>query len=201
MKRLIPILLSLFLLIGCSKQSIEEPIKETSAPTEVSNITNDVDNNAPSGKQDSELFPDSTSDSEAESETEDLENIVTTELFESVYIPYANREKSFAFDKVKSFAQSIDYESEIIEPTADDIGTIKLTDTNGDYVYFAFNAVNGVETIMIVSYYQSSTNTEVSLANYSTDGSPAYDSFSTHVIGESEIEVTGTDEQKIFLFK
>lgn len=192
MKRLIPIFLSFFLLIGCSKQSVEEPIIETSTPTEVSNTTNDVDNN---------LFPNSASDSEAESEPEDLESIVTTELFESVYIPYANREKSFAFDKVKSFAQSTDYEPEIIEPTADDIGTIKLTDTNGDYVYFAFNTVNGVESIMIVSYYQSATNTEVSLANYSSGGSPAYDNFSTHVIGEPEIKVTGTDEQKVFLFK
>lgn len=199
MKRLIPIFLSLLFLMGCSKGTTNEPVTETTTPTEVTNTTSDFDTNDSSDMQNSESLSDLTADPEME--LEDLENIIATDLFESVYIPYANREKSFAFDKVKAFVETTDYESEIIEPTADDIGTIKLTDTNEDYVYFAFDLVNGVETIMIVSYYQNTTNSEVSLANYSTDGSPAYDSFSTHVIGEPEIEVTGTDEQRIFLFK
>lgn len=60
--------------------------------------------------------------------------------------------------------------------------------------------INGIETIMTVSFYQSSNKSEVSLSNYSTDGSVKYDTYNTHIIGDSENTVNTVDEQKKFLF-
>lgn len=123
-----------------------------------------------------------------------------SELFNAVYVKYASREKPFEFDAVKVFAEGCGYNTEINNPTSETIGSIKITDKNGDYVYFAFNSTNGVETIMTVSYFQKSSNSETSMSNYSTDGNPAYDKFSTHILGASEVEVNGIDEQKSFLY-
>lgn len=124
-----------------------------------------------------------------------------TDFFETVYAPYANREKPFNFYEVKAFSESCGYKTEITNPSDEEVGTIIITDDNGDYVYFAFSPINGVETIMIVSFYQASSNSEVSLDNYSSDGSRQYDRLSTHVIGESEMNVKSVDQQRQFLFK
>lgn len=125
-----------------------------------------------------------------------------SDLFKFVYLPYAKREKSFDYDAVKNFAESCKsiYNVEIHDPTADDGGSIKLTDDKNNYVYFAFSPVFGVNLIMMVNYYQDSTNSEVTLSNYSFDGSPQYDQFTTHIIGENQIHVDSSEEQQNFLF-
>lgn len=61
--------------------------------------------------------------------------------------------------------------------------------------------INGVETIMIISFYQASSNSEVSLDNYSSNGSSQYDQLSTHIIGESQKHVKSVEQQRQFLFK
>lgn len=123
-----------------------------------------------------------------------------TDLFENVYAKYANREMPFAYTAVKEFAQSSKYKAEIVEPSSDTLGTIKLYDSNGDYVYFGFNASNGVQTVMTVSFYKASSKTEVSMSNYSSDGNKQYDKFKSHVIGKGAIDVSGVDEQRTILF-
>ena len=149
-------------------------------------------------------IPEPNTDTEITTETETAtitnENIVSSKLFEEVYVPYANREKPFVFNTVMTYAQSVDYDTEIVEPTESEIGSIKIIDTTGDYVYFSFLPINDIETISTVSYYQSATNSEVSLNNYSSDGSEKYDEFNTHIIGEQSTKVNGIDDQRIFLF-
>ena len=89
-----------------------------------------------------------------------------------------------------------------MEPSADAECSIKFTDKNNDYVYIAFAPdENALFTVMLVNYHQDSTNREVSLSNYSSDGSPEYDEFTTQIVGEGEAEVSGIDEQQDFLFK
>lgn len=122
------------------------------------------------------------------------------QLFEDVYLPYANRVNTFAFKNVKTFANSCGYEAEIVEPTNDINATIKISATNGDYVYFGFNLVDNIDMIMTVSFYHAASNSEVSLSNYSSDGSSIYDIYNTHVIGEQTKKVNGTDAQRDFLF-
>lgn len=120
-----------------------------------------------------------------------------SKLFTTVYLPYANREKPWLFSSVETFVKSCGYSYELTEPTSDVSGKITVSDTNGDYVFFAFGAS---DSIMTISFYQSSTNSEISLSNYSTDGSATYDTYSTHVIGEQENQVSSTIEQQSFLF-
>lgn len=199
MKRIIPVILSFVLLCGCSSgnsqiQSSTEAVPTESASTEAPPVID-------SFLDDQEVNNSSETAIGSETDSESMENIISTELFESIYVPYANREKAFWFELVKTFVQTTEYEIEITEPTSDTIAEIKLTDNNGDYVYFAFNSINDIEVIIIVSYYRDATTSEVSMSNFSSDGSPAYDTFSTHVIGEQSNEVDGTAEQRLFLFK
>lgn len=124
-----------------------------------------------------------------------------SDLFTSVYLPYANREESWYFQSVKSFAKSCGYSHKITKPTKDDLGEIKISDSNGDYVYFCFMpSTIDDEIIMSVSFYQKKSNSEVSVSNYSTDSSASYDFFDIHVIGNDTEEVSSTDEQQEFLF-
>ena len=146
--------------------------------------------------------------SENTEEKEDVQNVETetqevSALFQEVYLPYAKREKPFIFEAVKTFAQNVDkYTVKIMEPSADAEFSIKFTDKNNDDVYIAFAPdENALFTVMLVNYHQDSTNREVSLSNYSSDGSPEYDEFTTQIVGEGEAEVSGIDEQQDFLFK
>lgn len=131
------------------------------------------------------------------------EAIVSTELFETVYFPYVNREKPFLFEAVKAFAQaqSSNYIVEIIEQ-ADQNPTITLTDENDNYIFFNFSPANDMNVLMLilVSYHDVSTNTEVSLSNFSTDGSRRYDTFTIHTLGEKRDEIKNPNEQRKFLF-
>ncbi len=141
----------------------------------------------------------STANSEPISDKTETQGV--TDLFQEVYLPYANREKPFAFSLVKQFAQNTNYEIDITEPSSEELGTITLTAPNGDYVWFSFRNINDIEIIMTVSYFQLSSDSEVSLSNYSDDGSPLYDIYRTHVLGEPISNVTNTQEQQAFLFE
>lgn len=141
----------------------------------------------------------SVSNSEPISDKTETQGV--TDLFQEVYLPYANREKPFAFSLVKQFAQNTNYEIDITEPSSEELGTITLTAANGDYVWFSFRNINDIEIIMTVSYFQLSSDSEVSLSNYSDDGSPLYDIYQTHVLGEPISNVTNTQEQQAFLFE
>lgn len=199
MKRIIPIILSFVLLCGCSSGNSQTQSTTETVPTE--NISTETAPVTDSSLNDQKVDNSSETAIRSETDSESMENVNSTELFESIYVPYANREKAYFFESVKTFVQTTEYEIEITEPTSDTFAQIKLADNNGDYVYFVFNSIDDIEIIMSVSYYQGATTTEVSMSNYSTDGSPAYDTFSTHVIGEQANKVDGTDEQRLFLFK
>lgn len=156
--------------------------------------------NQRTSETEAELESTIVSEAESEPDTTSTTKYEVSELFKSVYLPYANRENTFTFNSVREFIKSTEYDAEITEPTSEDLGTITVTDKNGDSVFFAFVPINGIETIMSVSYYQVSTDSEVVFSNYSSDCSPKYDNYETHVIGETSIEVTGPDEQMSFLF-
>lgn len=199
MKRIIPIILSFVLLCGCSSGNSQTQSTTETVPTE--NISTETAPVTDSSLNDQEVDNSSETAIRSETDSESMENVNSTELFESIYVPYANREKAYFFESVKTFVQTTEYEIEITEPTPDIVAQIKLTDNNGDYVYFAFHPIDDIEMLMVVNYYRDATTSEVSMSNYSTNGSPAYDAFSTHVIGEGENKVNGTDEQRLFLFK
>ena len=108
--------------------------------------------------------------------------------------------KPFIFNGVKTFAENCGYEFEITEPTEEAIGEIKIKNDD-DYVYIAFlpNSDN-LELISIVSYFHTASNSEVSLSNYSTNREAQYDQLTTHVLGESNVNVDSVDAQREFLF-
>lgn len=206
----VPLLILTLLLYGCSSGSDSTPADEISSGSDSSSQSQKggspiipLEPNESETVETQELSSnnDTGTSSEIVDAQDSFENVPTvSNLFETVYLPYANRENNFVFSAVKSFVQSCGYDIEITEPTEEDFGRIQVNDTNGDYVYFSFMPINGIETIMTVSFYQSSSESEVSLSNYSTDGSVKYDTYNTHIIGGSENTVNTVDEQKKFLF-
>lgn len=193
MKRLtILLLISIILLSSCSSNESEQSVNNITTETPENTV---APTSEPTSPPTSEPTPDPTP-TLAPTKTPKV-----SDLFTSVYVPYANREKSWYFRSVKSFAKSCDYSCKITKPTKNRFGQITISDSNGDYVYFGFMSNDdGDEIIMTVSFYQSESDSEVSLSNYSTDNSASYDTFTTHVIGEPDEEVSSTDEQQEFLF-
>lgn len=155
--------------------------------------TNSIDEN---DNPNSEIL--SLENSEPVPEEADSQGV--TKLFEEVYLPYANRKKSFEYNSVKQFAQSSNYELEITEPSSEESGSITLTAENGDYVYFGFKSIDNINVVRTVSYFQTSSNSEVSLNNYSSYNSSEYDIYNTHVLGSPNSKVSDTQEQQAFLF-
>ncbi len=190
------------LITGCASNTNSNTpnTEEASAGNEESSKENNKkDTQEPNTESDSQITPEPTDDSN----TDTPEELETSDLFREVYLPYATRENPFMFEAVKTFAQSLNsYTVEITDPTQEDIGSIKIADGNEDYVYFSFSPnSSGIEMIMTLSYHQAATNSEVSLSNLSTDCSPEYDTFHTHILGETELQVDSPDEQKTFLFQ
>lgn len=184
------LLISVVLLSGCSSDESAQL---------VNNIVTDAPENAiistPTSEPTSPPVPDPTPTLAPTKAPK------VSKLFTSVYLPYANREKSWYFQSVKSFAKSCGYSCKVTKPTEDDLGQIKISDSNGDYVYFSFMpSTTDDEILMCVSFYQKKSNSEVSLSNYSTDSSASYDTFDIHVVGEQNEKVSSTDEQQEFLF-
>ena len=199
-------------LIGCGDKSSPantSPTSEIESEISESNTSSEISESEPESTEPNNIestleastTPETATELESNYETETLQQIETTELFEQVYVPYANREKSFVFNGVKSFVENLEYDIKIMEPSEDDLCSIKIMDTTGDYIFFLFQPVNDIEVISLVSYHCAKTNSEVSMENYSIDGLPKYDKFKTHIIGENATEVSGTDEQRNFLFK
>ena len=165
-------------------------------------------------KSDMDILPKSQSVSTGELSSSEMDSDVKkpeiSDLFKSVYLPYANRrEYQYSFNKVSDFVNSTDYKVEITYPTSDELSQIKVIDENNDYVYFAFslkeveafNVKQTFEYLYLVSYHQSATNLEVSFMNVSPNRSPIYDRYFTHVIGKNEIEVRSINDQLDFLFE
>lgn len=153
----------------------------------------------PNNEQSEVEKPEETPKLEETPKNSDTTNTIEmSALFETVYLPYVKRENAFDFNSVKAFVQSTSYTTEITEPTEEKIGQIKVLDENGNYVYFAFVPDDGVEVILTLTYFQVSSNSEVSFDNY---GSPEYDSYFTHVIGSDEESVSDVETQIKFLFQ
>lgn len=201
------------LITGCASNTNSNTpnTEEASAGNEESSKeNNEKDTQEPNTESDSQITPEPTDTAKADapeptddSNTGTPEELETSDLFKEVYLPYATRENPFMFEAVKTFAQSLNsYTVEITDPTQEDIGSIKIADGNEDYVYFSFSPnSSGIEMIMTLSYHQAATNSEVSLSNLSTYCSPEYDTFHTHILGETELQVDSPDEQKTFLFQ
>ncbi|MCM1246466.1 MAG: hypothetical protein NC293_12565 [Roseburia sp.] len=135
-----------------------------------------------------------------ESSDEEYEEPKSTKLFDEIYLPYATREKPFAFSAVKSYIKASGFKSKIVKPSKKESGKITVTAKNGDSVFFAFYECNSLNLIMSVSYHSKKTDREVSLSNYSDNNAAQYDKLTTHIIGDSEEEVESVDEQCSFLF-
>lgn len=201
------------LITGCASNTNSNTpnTEEASAGNEESSKeNNEKDTQEPNTESDSQITPEPTDTAKADapeptddSNTGTPEELETSDLFKEVYLPYATRENPFMFEAVKTFAQNLNsYTVEITDPTQEDMGSIKIADGNEDYVYFSFSPnSSGIEMIMTLSYHQAATNSEVSLSNLSTDCSPEYDTFHTHILGETELQVDSPDEQKTFLFQ
>ncbi len=120
----------------------------------------------------------------------------TSDLFESVYVPYAQKEKPFDFNSIKTFIESTSYLSEISAPADSfiDAGYINVYNKIGDYVYFNFD--DGDSAFSNVSFFQASTKANVSFNNATNQQSDSYkiSGYSTYST------VSGVDEQRKFLF-
>lgn len=129
-----------------------------------------------------------------------------SDLFEDVYVPYAQRGKDSDFQSVKrdveNLAEGGTYTAEIVDPSEDDLCDIKLYDESGDYIYFGFSFYgdSNLRILCVVSYYRSESNIEAAWENFSTYGEPEYDTYTTHVIGETDKTVADIDDQREFLF-
>lgn len=198
MKRLYILILCVILLTsGCSSSQSSSINSDNTVEDNESSSSTTVESMSSEASEEETFAASTTIESTTTSENE----VIGTKLFETVYFPYANRDNSFAFNSVKTYVESTDYDAEIIEPTSDEVGMITVSEENGDNVFFSFSPINGVETIMTVSYFCSDKQTEVSLSNYSTNGSPQYDCFEVHVLGQNANEVKNVNEQRIFLFQ
>lgn len=120
-------------------------------------------------------------------------------LFEDIYAKYVdpeqNERRAKVFSIVKNFVEGSSYETEIVESKS-----IKVLDDNGNYVYFGFKTLDGLDVINLITYYQASSNSEVSQKEYTGTELFKYEILTTHVIGEEEKEVDNIKQQKAFLF-
>lgn len=130
-----------------------------------------------------------------------------SDLFEQIYVPYANRELPSDFYDAKAhisqYAEDNGCTLEITNATSRAIGTIQVNDSDsGDYVFisYSFTGETNEQHISIVSYYQSSSNSEVSMSNLSGSGVRFHDTYNTHVIGNQEEQVKDIATQREFLF-
>lgn len=180
-----------------SPESSKKDEENSTIPPSVETTLN-VPELEPTQEEIPELLP---NEEQAPESNDEQSVLVGTNLFEEIYVPYAEREKAVIFHLVKEYAPQSGYEYEITEPSDNTVASIKFK-SESDYVYIAFApGIEDIELMMIVSYYQASTDSEVSMSNYSTERSPAYDKFQTHVIGEQENDVEGIKEQREFLFQ
>lgn len=122
-----------------------------------------------------------------------------TALFEDIYAEYVdpakNERRPKVFSVVKTFVESTGYKTEIVNSES-----IKVFDDNGNYVYFGFKPLDGLDVINLITYYQVSSNSEVSQKEYTGTELFKYEILTTHVIGEEEKEVDNIKQQKAFLF-
>lgn len=122
-----------------------------------------------------------------------------TALFEDIYAEYVdpakNERRPKVFSVVKTFVESTGYKTEIVNSES-----IKVFDDNGNYVYFGFKPLDGLDVINLITYYQASSNSEVSQKEYTGTELFKYEILTTHVIGEEEKEVDNIKQQKAFLF-
>lgn len=192
-KNLVFLVLVALLLSGCDSSS------ELNSSGSLSSVNDESSEFSQPVIFSSELPPESLSTvSNTESESQSVENAVT-DLFDEVYLPYAKREYSPNVDDVTAFVESCGFEN----TTSSDNGFTEIKVLSGeDYVYFAFTprSINDSDTFTIISYYQGSTKSEVSLNNYSSNGSYEYDMLQTHILGDSNKDVANVDEQRSFLF-
>lgn len=166
---------------------------EANAPIET---INEPEKNENEKKQTTE--PEKITESEEASEPEPEPEIQMTELFENVYLPYVRKEKSSIFEGVQTFAENCSFRVEITEPTDEIVGKIKFYDENDNYVYMSFNLDSGLEVIKQISYFNPTSNAEVSYYDF---GDPKYNEYQVHYIGSEYKKVSGVQEQIKFLFQ
>lgn len=124
-----------------------------------------------------------------------------SKLFEKVYVPFASREKGCTFSKIESYIKTCGYKYKVKKPTKKDYGEIKVSASNGDYVYFCFYSTDVLDGILLVSYTQKKTNKSVQLANYSSENNYQNDILTIENLGKSPEDATSIKEQREFLFK
>ncbi len=141
--------------------------------------------------------------SEPKETKESLENseptIQVSKLFEDVYLPYVQREKSISFENIKPYASTSEYVVEIIDSSDALFKSIKFNDIDGNYVYMTFDFANGVEVIRAISYVHASSNIEVLCTNTSNNNNLKYNQYRMHVIGSEYENSSGIDDQIEFL--
>lgn len=186
----------------------EQEASAESSDSSVENVDSSVDKSTNAPVEESANSVPEHSDAPAESspaETEPEDGAVPmTALFDSIYVPLAQREKPTNLEAVIALAESLGYECNGVKADENTLGTVMVHGLDGDYIYLAYNVFMGMwgdsESAFTVTYHRESSNSEVSWSNISSDGLEEYDRLSTHVIGESEVEVSGVDVQRSFLF-
>lgn len=130
--------------------------------------------------------------------------IVTSPLFNDLYLKFVNREAPLKYDQALIFLEHSGYKYEIIYESEGLIQyNVYADDTpNSDCVCLSFLDDSFSENMLIsMSYTVTSKNLSAGWGNMATEGEAQYDRFATQVIGEAEKEVSGIKEQIDFLFK
>ena len=219
MKKLFAILTFLLIFTACSSstQPVSRAVTETSVTADTATPK---PTSTPTPTPSSTLVPEPTStpapsempvptdtpmpvqlsDDQVSSET--LSEHDVGGLFNDVYAWYADNQFSLEYQYATMRLNGFDYKFETVDPSEEDIGQVKVySNDSDDYVWMSFFPYNGVELLTQVSFYQASTNREVSVSNFSENRAPQYSKYDVHIIGSEETTVSSIQEQRSFLLE
>lgn len=116
-------------------------------------------------------------------------NQASTVLFDTIYTPYAKKQKSADLESVKTFVKSSGYQYKL------ENGSLIATDNKnaGDKIYFVFD--NPQKTIVSISYFRDNPVRGVEIIFGAKK-----DNYYKNVIEESRTAASDLAEQKNYLF-
>ena len=153
---------------ACGSTSDAEPAEET----EITTIETTVTTTEATTTEITTTEATTTTQTEATTTaTEPAPVGIITEAYKTAFLTYAHGIGTMTYTEAKEYAESLGLEAEYVEPTADDLGQIKVYDSTGDYVWaMTYPNNKNVETLSSVSYnhngeYEISTSDDLHLSS------------------------------------
>lgn len=104
---------------------------------------------------------------------------LTTKLYDDIFLHFKDSVGEATFDEIKEYILSLDYNYEITEPTEEDLGTFKVYDESGNYVYICcyLQKSNNIETMATLNYHNAETENEITISDASHTSKIKYETF------------------------